>query len=118
MITRRSVLRIVGGVLLAAPIAARAHHARIATTAARQRVPALGNTEFADSGGLIGYGSGTRIWRRAAYFIDRIFKGAKPADLPLEQPAEIELIVNLRTARALGIRIPGTVMARADRVIE
>ena len=95
-----------------------AQHARIASLAARERIPALGNTGLADNGGLIGYGQGGRNWRRAAYFIDRIFKGAKPADLPIEQPTTIELVVNLKTARALGIRIPDTVMARANRVID
>jgi putative ABC transport system substrate-binding protein len=57
-------------------------------------------------------------WRRATYFIDRIFKGAKPTDLPIEQPTAIELVVNLRTAKTLGIRIPDTGMARTDRIIE
>jgi putative ABC transport system substrate-binding protein len=94
-----------------------ANHARIADLATRQRIPALGLVRFADSGGLVGYGNPVS-WRRAAYFVDRIFKGAKPADLPIEQPTTIELVVNLKTARALGIRIPDMVMARANRVIE
>ncbi len=70
------------------------------------------------SGGLMGYGANIlNNYRRAAYFIDRIFKGAKPADLPIEQPTMIELVVNLKTAKALGIKIPDIVMARADRMI-
>jgi putative ABC transport system substrate-binding protein len=68
---------------------------------------------------MIGYGVNTlHAYRRAAYFIDRIFKGAKPADLPIEQPTAVELVVNLKVAKALGVRIPDAVMARADRVIE
>ena len=95
------------------------HYGRIAALAARQRIPALGDVNFADSGGLMGYGANVlNNYRRAAYFIDRIFKGAKPADLPIEQEMTIELVVNLKTAKALGIRIPDVVMTRADRVIE
>ena len=96
-----------------------ANLARIAALAARQRIPAMGTVQFADSGGLIGYGANSvNNYRRAAYFVDRIFKGAKPADLPMEEPTAIELVVNLKTAKALGIRIPDTVIARADRRIE
>ena len=92
---------------------------RIAALAARNRIPAMGTVRFADSGGMMGYGANILSnYRRAAYFVDRIFKGAKPADLPIEQPAAVELVVNLKVAKAIGIRIPDTVMARADRVIE
>ena len=95
-----------------------AHEHRIAALAAGRRIPALGQVWFAESGGLMGYGDSRLNWRRAAYFVDRIFKGAKPADLPIEQPATIELVVNLKTAKKLGITIPPTVTARADRVIQ
>ena len=74
---------------------------------------------FADSGGLMGCGAnGLKAFRRLAYFVDRIFIGASPGDLPIEQPTEVELVVNLKTAKALGTSIPPTVMVRADRVIE
>ena len=94
------------------------NHARIATLAARHRIPAFGTVRFADSGGLIGYGANLlNNYQRAAYFVDRIFKGAQPADLPIEQPSAIELVVNLKTAKAIGIRFRGSVMARAGRGI-
>ena len=96
-----------------------AHENRIAAIAARQRIPALGRVSFAESGALIWYGvNPLSNYRRAAYFIDRIFKGSKPGDLPIEQPMTFELVVNMKTANALGIKIPDTVLARADRVIK
>jgi putative ABC transport system substrate-binding protein len=96
-----------------------ANYDRIAALAARQRIPTLGNVNFADGGGLVGYGANVlNNYRRTAYFIDRIFKGTRPADLPIEQPTAIELVINLKIAKALGIRIPDTVMVRVDRVIE
>jgi putative ABC transport system substrate-binding protein len=95
------------------------HFATIASLATRQRMPALGNVTFAESGGLVGYGADTlNNYRRAAYFVDRILKGANPADLPIEQPTKIELVINMKTARALGITIPQTVLVRADRIVE
>jgi ABC-type uncharacterized transport system substrate-binding protein len=78
-----------------------------------------GSKEYADEGGLIGYGVNILgLYRRAAYFVDRILKGAKPADLPVEQPTKFELAVNLRTARALARTIPETFLVRANEVIE
>jgi putative ABC transport system substrate-binding protein len=92
----------------------------IVDRAARARVPAVYQShEFAQSGGLISYGiNRPEFFRRAAGFVDRILKGAKPADLPVEQPTKFELVINLKTAKALGLTIPSAVLARADEVIQ
>jgi ABC-type uncharacterized transport system substrate-binding protein len=93
---------------------------RIVALAAKYRLPAVGEArEFADAGGLMTYGP--RIeenFRRAAFFVDKILKGAKPGDLPVEQPTKFELVVNLKTAKALGLTIPQSLLQRADQVIE
>jgi putative ABC transport system substrate-binding protein len=74
---------------------------------------------YVEAGGLISYGADfNEIWRRAAVFVDKILKGAKPADLPVEQPSKFELVVNLRAAKALGLTIPPSLLLRADQVIE
>jgi len=93
---------------------------RIIELAATHRVPAIYRLgEQADAGGLMAYGpSIPDMYRRAANYIDKILKGAKPGELPIEQPAKIELIVNLKTARAIGITIPPPLLLRANRVIE
>ncbi|MGC2315148.1 MAG: ABC transporter substrate-binding protein [Bradyrhizobium sp.] len=93
---------------------------QIGVMAIKNRLPATsGLKEFAEAGLLLSYGPDFRtLYRGAAVFIDKIFKGAKPADLPVEQPTKFELVVNLKTAKALGIDIPPTLLARADLVIE
>jgi ABC-type uncharacterized transport system substrate-binding protein len=91
----------------------------IATLALANKLPSIGAAEYAGAGGLIGYGVDIlALYRRAAYFVDRILKGAKTADLPIEQPTKFELIVNLKTAKALGLAISETFLVRADGVIE
>jgi putative ABC transport system substrate-binding protein len=91
----------------------------IASIAAKKRISSIGFTEFAEAGGLIGYTADLlQLWRRAAYFVDKIFKGAKPADIPVEQPTKFELVINMKTAKALGIKMPQSIMLRADRMIE
>jgi putative ABC transport system substrate-binding protein len=92
---------------------------RIADFAIKSKLPAIGFKEFVEGGGLMAYAVDfPAIWRRATIFVDKILKGAKPADLPVEQATKFELIINLKTAKALGITIPQTLLARADEVIE
>ena len=97
----------------------RTHKARIADFAAKSRLPSVsGEREQTEVGGLMSYGpSRLDMFRRAAYFVDKILKGAKPADLPVEQPTKFELVINLKTAKALGLAIPQSVLVRADEII-
>jgi len=91
----------------------------LANLANRHRLPSAGYGEFAEAGGMIGYGLDfLQLYRRAAYFVDRILNGSKPAELPMEQPTRFELVINLKTANALKLRIPQSVLLRADKVIE
>ena len=92
---------------------------RIAALAIAARLPSMyGLREHADDGGLVSYGVALREnWRRSAYFVDKILKGTKPADLPVELPAKLELVINLKTAKALGLTVPDKLLALADEVI-
>jgi putative ABC transport system substrate-binding protein len=93
---------------------------RIVAFALKSRLPSIySNSEFVDSGGLISYGADLAdSYRRVAYYVDRILKGAKPADLPVEQPTKFELVINLKTAKQIGLTIPPEVLARANRLIK
>jgi putative ABC transport system substrate-binding protein len=107
------------GLLLLADPLTFSLRARIVEFAREKRLPAIYETrDFVEAGGLMSYGANVRdLHRRSAYFVDRILKGAKPADLPIEQPSKIELAVNLNTARELGLTIPQSILLSADTVI-
>jgi len=96
------------------------HYERIAAFARAERLPSVGNNWLMTNAGiLLSYGAKyEELYRRAAHYVDRILRGAKPGDLPIEQPSLIELTLNLQTANALGIKLPQTILLRADRVIE
>lgn len=109
----------IDAIVVSADTLFRAHAKEIAGLAAKRRLPLVGTREFAEVGALIGYGANNaELYRRAAYFVDKILKGAKPGDLPIEQPTNLELVINMKTAKALGLTIPQTVLLRATRVIE
>ena len=109
----------VGAVALADDGLFLANLGAIANVAANKRLPSTGAKELAEAGGLIGYGVDfVQTYYRAAYFVDRILKGAKPRDLPVEQPQSFELVVNLKTATALGLTLPHSLTARANRVVQ
>ena len=97
-----------------------ANRATILEMAAQQRLPDVyEGREFVDAGGLVSYGPNIQdLYRRAASYVDKILRGAKPADLPVEQPTKFELVINLKTAKALGLTIPQSVLARADEVVQ
>lgn len=91
----------------------------VASIATKNRIAAIGASDFPEEAGLMGYGPNrTALFRRAATYVDKIFKGAKPGDLPIEQATKFELVVNMKTAKALGIKIPNSILVRADKVIE
>jgi putative tryptophan/tyrosine transport system substrate-binding protein len=105
---------VLGGPVLAA------HREALADLAVKSRLPAaFSRQEYVDKGGLLTYGpSLSDLFRRSAYYVDKILKGAKPADLPVEQPTKFELVINLKAAKQIGLTIPPNVLARADRVIK
>ena len=109
-----------GGII--APLSAftYAHRAQLVQVALKHRLPGIyWVRDYVEEGGLMSYGaSAGDVGRRAAYFVDRILKGAKPADLPVEEPSKFELVINLKTAKALGLTIPPSLLARAEQIIE
>jgi putative ABC transport system substrate-binding protein len=96
------------------------HRTSIVELANKNRLPAMyDRDDFVEAGGLTSYGvDQDDLYRRASYYTDKILKGAKPADLPVEQPTKFELVINLKTAKQIGVTIPPDVLARADRVIK
>jgi putative ABC transport system substrate-binding protein len=109
-----------GGLIVLANRNTIVHRKRIIAAAVKHHLPAIYSYRFfVEDGGLASYGADLLgLYKRAASYVDRILKGAKPADLPIEQPTKFELIINLKTARALGLEVPPTLLARADEVIE
>jgi putative ABC transport system substrate-binding protein len=95
------------------------HRRELLDLAAKIRIPTMcGNPEWSEAGGLIAYGHDRRDqWRRAVIYVDKILKGTKPADLPVQQPTKFELVINLKTAKQLGVTVPPNVLARANKVI-
>ena len=109
-----------GGLIVAGSGLAQLHRDLIITLAARHKLPAVYYERFfVAAGGLVSYGANYfDQYRRAAGYVDRILKGEKPADLPVQVPTKYELVINLKTAKALGLTVPPSVLARADEVIE
>jgi len=109
-----------GGLIVTGSALSNVHHKLIITLAARHKLPAIYfERSFSAGGGLISYGSDyIDHYRRAAGYVDRILKGERPADLPVQAPTKYELVINLKTAKTLGLEVPPTLLARADEVIE
>ena len=110
----------VGALLVLSDAMLNSHRTRLADLAARSRLPAAyGVRESVEAGGLMSYGSSfLDLYWRSVTFVDKILKGAKPGNLPVEQPAKFELVINLKTAKALGLMIPPSLLQRADHIIE
>src|SRR5262249_4736728 len=110
----------VGALLVLSDVMLNSHRTRLADLAARNRLPAVyGVRESVEVGGLMSYGpSFLDLYRRAATYVDKILKGAKPAELPVERPTKFELVINMKTAKALGLTRPQSVLLRADEVIQ
>lgn len=106
-------------IVLRSPLAS-AHRTKIPDMSIKNRLPAIyANTEYVNAGGLMFYGpNAADLWRKSASYVDKILKGAKPSDLPVEQPTKFELAINLKTAKQIGLTIPPNVLVRADRVIK
>jgi putative ABC transport system substrate-binding protein len=118
--SRGSPARKAGALLVLSDPAYIPHMARLTDLANQRRLPAMYIIrEYAMAGGLMSYGTSfVPLFRRAADYVDRILKGAKPADLPVEQPTKFEFVINLKTAKALGLDLPARLLAIADEVIE
>jgi len=110
----------IDGLIVGIDAVTQQHGALIVDLAERQRLPTIyASREFVEAGGLMSYGvSYPDLYRRAAGMVDKIFKGAKPGDLPVEQPTKFELVINGKTAKAIGLNVPPIVLARADEIIE
>jgi putative ABC transport system substrate-binding protein len=110
----------VGALLVLSDVIFNSHASRLADLAARSRLPtAYAVRESVEAGGLMSYGPGfLELYRRSAAYVDKILKGAKPADLPVEQPTKFELVINLKAAKALGLEVPPLLIAQADELIE
>jgi putative ABC transport system substrate-binding protein len=108
----------VDSILMSSDTLFRSNDSGLAALAVKYRLPSIGSKEYAEAGGMIGYGvNDAELFRRGADYVDRILKGAKAGDLPFERPTRFELVVNTKTAKALGVRIPESILYRADRVI-
>ena len=125
MISRRGLLRqalrsVWGALFVFGDPLFGVHRARLAALAVQNGLPTMyTNKPHVEAGGLMSYGpSFPDLWRRAATYVDKILRGAKPADLPIEQPTKFELVINLKTAKALALTVPQALLARADEVIE
>jgi putative ABC transport system substrate-binding protein len=116
----RRALRGIEGVLHADTPLFVTHRARLVDAVAASRLPAIYPARvYVEAGGLMSYGPNLPdLWRRAAAYVDKILKGAKPGDLPVEQPSKFELVVNLKTAKALGLTIPPSLLFQVDEVIQ